>query len=99
MTQLHRLPKPGEPPRQLLESERSRMVTEAGALDKNRRHATYRHRCDECWLLIAANGGKPSGLFEPSEETKRHIYRSSFAKTLFMEIFDQELIELNTEAA
>jgi hypothetical protein len=67
--------------------------------DKNRRHAKYRRRCDECWLLVTASGGKPSGLFEPSDETKGHIYRSSFAKTFFMEVFDHMLIELNTTAA
>jgi hypothetical protein len=66
---------------------------------KNRRYATYRRRCDECWLLITASGGRPSGLFEPSLETKSQVYRSSFAKTFFMEVFSQELVELNTTAA
>jgi hypothetical protein len=27
-------------------------------------------RCDECWLLVSASGGHPSGLFEPSDDTK-----------------------------
>jgi hypothetical protein len=67
--------------------------------DKNRQHASYRRRCDECWLLITASGGKPSGLFEPSDETKNHIYGSSFAKTFFLEVFGRMLIELNTMAA
>jgi hypothetical protein len=64
--------------------------------EKNARHAKYKSRCDECWLLVAASGGKPSGLFEPSDDTKKHIYRSSFAKTFFMAVFDQVLIELKT---
>jgi hypothetical protein len=199
VTELHRQPRPGEPPRQLLESERSKMVAQAGALaqsaqippldvavhftdrvgvekrdrelaagsllalvlenvpdagqsvtiemwrrpsdalpgvrlvrvfrhealtkhhwavpdagwvqsdfvpelqqvidDKNSRHAAYRRRCDECWLLVTVSGGRPSGLFEPSEETRGHIYRSSFSKTFFLEVFGQMLIELNTTAA
>ena len=67
--------------------------------DKNSRHAAYRRRCDECWLLVTVSGGRPSGLFEPSEETRDHIYRSSFSKTFFLEIFGQILIELKTTAA
>jgi hypothetical protein len=64
--------------------------------EKNQRYANYWRRCDECWLLITASGGKPSGLFEPSDATKVHTYRSAFAKTLFMEVFGQVLLELNT---
>lgn len=66
--------------------------------DKNRRFFDYKRRCDECWLLVTASGGRTSGLFEPSDATKLHIYRSSFAKTFFMEVFDQLLIELDTRA-
>jgi hypothetical protein len=67
--------------------------------DKNRLHASYRRRCDECWLLVTASGGRPSGLFEPSHETRGHVYRSAFAKTFFLEVFGQMLIELNTTPA
>ena len=45
---------------------------------KNSKHGRYRQRCDECWLLIVASGGRPSGLFEPSAETKNHLYHSLF---------------------
>jgi hypothetical protein len=64
--------------------------------EKNLRHATYRRRCDECWLLITASGGRPSGLFQPSFETRTHLYRSLFAKTFFMEVFGENLVELRT---
>jgi hypothetical protein len=66
---------------------------------KNVRHPRYQPHCDECWLLIVASGGRPSGLFEASEATKSHVYRSSFAKTFFMEAFAGVLVELNTAAA
>lgn len=63
---------------------------------KNSRYGRYRQRCDECWLLIVASGGRPSGLFEPSAETKNHQYQSLFERTYFMEAFSGALIELTT---
>lgn len=66
---------------------------------KNVRHPRYQRHCDECWLLIVASGGRPSGLFEASEATRSHVYRSSFSKTLFMEAFGGVLVELHTAAA
>ena len=66
---------------------------------KNARHSRYRQHCDECWLLIVASGGRPSGLFEPSDSTRSHVYRSSFARTFFMEAFGGVLVELDTAAA
>jgi len=65
---------------------------------KNSKHDRYRQHCDECWLLIVASGGRPSGLFEPSAETKNHLYHSLFKKTFFMETFGGALIELTTTA-
>ena len=67
--------------------------------EKNARHARYRQHCDECWLLIVASGGRPSGLFEPSDATRSHVYRSSFTRTFFMEAFSGMLVELSTRAA
>lgn len=67
--------------------------------EKNLRHARYSQHCDECWLLVVASGGRPSGLFDPSEETRSHVYRSLFARTFFMEAFSGRLIELTTTAA
>lgn len=66
---------------------------------KNSRHARYTQHCDECWLLIVASGGRPSGLFAPSAETRNHVYKSLFARTLFMEAFGGALMELTTTAA
>jgi hypothetical protein len=66
---------------------------------KNAKHGRYRQYRDECWLLIVASGGRPSGLFEPSDETKSHVYRSSFARTFFMDAFSAALVELRTTAA
>jgi hypothetical protein len=67
--------------------------------DKNSKYGVYRKRCDECWLLIVASGGRPSGLFEPSVETKSHVYRSQFERTFFMEAFGGTVVELTTTGA
>jgi hypothetical protein len=67
--------------------------------DKNARFAQYRRHCDECWLLVVASGSRPSGLFDPSDATRAHSYRSQFARTLFMEAFSGTLLELKTIAA
>jgi hypothetical protein len=67
--------------------------------DKNARYATYVQHCEECWLLVTASGGRPSGLFEPSHTTKDHVYRSSFARTFFLEAFSGTLVELKTTTA
>jgi hypothetical protein len=67
--------------------------------EKNSKYGRYRQRCDECWLLIVTSGGRPSGLFEPSAETKNHFYHSLFERTFFMEAFGGALVELTTTAA
>jgi hypothetical protein len=67
--------------------------------EKNSRFARYAQQCDECWLLIVASGGRPSGLFEASVNTRGHVYRSLFARTFFMEAFSGTLFELATRAA
>jgi len=66
---------------------------------KNARYVRYAQHCEECWLLITASGGRPSGLFDPSDATKHHVYRSSFARTFFLEAFSGTVVELNTTAA
>lgn len=66
---------------------------------KSARYARYRLHCDECWLLVVASGGRPSGLFEPSDKTRNHVYNSPFEKTFFMEAFSGKVIDLMTEAA
>ena len=67
--------------------------------EKNVRHPGYLGKCDECWLLIVASGGRPSGFLFPSETTKDHVYQSAFARTFFMEAFQPALVELKTRMA
>lgn len=63
---------------------------------KNLLYASYRLKCDGCWLLIVASGARPSGAFEPSDATKSHVYRSRFDRTFFMEAFKGQVLELKS---
>lgn len=67
--------------------------------EKNSKYTRYIQHCDECWLLVVASGGRPSGLFEPSEETRGCVYRSLFTRTFFMEALTGIVVELRTTAA
>jgi len=70
-----------------------------GAIDKkNALFEGYSQQCDECWLLVFAHGGRPSGSFQASQPTKAHLYRSAFARTFFLEAFSGRVVELNTTA-
>lgn len=57
----------------------------------------YLRKCDRCWLLIVAAGNAASSLFEPSAETRQHVYRSSFDRIFYLEGFGRVIVELTTE--
>ena len=61
---------------------------------KEPEYVEYRKACDECWLLIAASGWRPSSLFSPSRDTLQHQYKTMFQKVFFMEHFSGSLNEL-----
>lgn len=56
--------------------------------------ASYRRRCEECWLLLVAHGGDPSSFIEPNETSLVHRYRSSFDRLFFLRYFEGRLHEL-----
>ena len=64
---------------------------------KNEKYDSYIKKCDECFLLIDAPGDAPSSFFDPSEETKTHIYKSKFAKTFYVGGFLDNYFQLTTE--
>jgi len=64
---------------------------------KNEKYDSYIKKCDECILLIDAPGDAPSSFFDPSEETKTHIYKSKFAKTFYVGGFLDNYVQLITE--
>jgi hypothetical protein len=63
---------------------------------KNKRLPTYLKKCSRCWLLLAADGLNDSNLIQPYEESFRHIYRSLFDRTFYLEAFSRSVMELNT---
>ena len=63
---------------------------------KAEEYDAYRRHCDACWVLIVADGFRPSSLFRPSPETLEHRYASPFQKVLLMEGFSRSVNELLT---
>jgi hypothetical protein len=66
--------------------------------EKNAKHTDYLKKCTKCWLLITAEGWQFPQAFILTQETKNHVFRSTFEKAFFLEVIDQELIELRTES-
>jgi hypothetical protein len=65
--------------------------------EKGQLVSEYLRKCNRCWLLIVADGRAPSSLFEPSAETRHHMYRSSFERAFYLESFGEMVVELTTE--
>ncbi|HSW00668.1 MAG TPA: hypothetical protein VLI39_10880 [Sedimentisphaerales bacterium] len=65
--------------------------------EKDAKYDVYRHRCDECWLLIAANRYNPAQGFDFSRDDSslRYGYRSRFERLFFLELGDRWLRELS----
>jgi hypothetical protein len=64
--------------------------------EKNTKCDIYRQKCDECWLLIAANRFNPAqGTdFSQDDGSLRHCYRSRFECVFFLELGHGWLREL-----
>lgn len=58
----------------------------------------YLKRCSRCWLLLVADGGRPSSAIRPDDASQAHVYASAFERTFFMRCVDQSLIELHTRS-
>ena len=65
---------------------------------KNGRYEKYMTHCQECWLLIVAQGAGPSSFFNPSPATLEHVYISSFARAYFLHSFEGRLFRLITRS-
>ena len=69
------------------------------AIDKkNSSYSSYLEKCSECWLLIVTDRTRDDQRFELDEPTLSAVYKSRFAKTLFMEITERLVVELSTIA-
>lgn len=67
---------------------------------KDTRYDVYRHKCDECWLLIVADRFNPAQGFDFSEDDSslRYCYKSRFERIFFLELGDRWLRELACQA-
>lgn len=65
--------------------------------EKNSKYDVYRKRCDECWLLIAADKFNPAQGYEFTRDDRalRHCYRAKFERVFFLELGDRWLKELS----
>lgn len=64
--------------------------------EKNIKHDVYRQKCDECWLLIAADKFNPAQGFDFTHDGCALTYRyaSRFERVFFLELGDRWLREL-----
>jgi len=59
---------------------------QASITDKSEKYASYRSKCDECWLVLGAEGTKPSSAIRPNEASRTHIYQSAFDRIFFVRL-------------
>ena len=64
--------------------------------EKSEKLNSYRQHCRQCWLLVVADGLKPSSYIHPYEVSKDHIYESPFDRTYFLDCGKSDLIRLKT---
>jgi len=64
--------------------------------EKNTKYDVYRQKCEECWLLIAANKFNPAQGYDFTLDryALTHCYGSRFERVFFLELGDRWLSEL-----
>lgn len=58
----------------------------------------YLEKVDSCWLLIVADGMKPSSMIRPDAASLEYKYSSPFERTYFMHSADQQATRLASVA-
>lgn len=62
--------------------------------DKQERLPEYLRNCRECWLLLAAEGLRPSSYLAPDRRTRDHRYRFLFDKVFYFNFQESDWCEL-----
>jgi hypothetical protein len=62
-------------------------------LDKESRLSGY-STCATHWLLVVAENSSPSAFFDPSATTLNHLYKSTFNRIFFLDLFLRKVYEL-----
>jgi hypothetical protein len=65
--------------------------------EKDTKCDAYRRKCDECWLLVAADRYNRAQAFDfsPDDSSLRHCYVSRFERLFFLELGQRWLRELS----
>jgi hypothetical protein len=74
------------------------VLFQASITEKSGKYASYRSKCDECWLVLGVEGTKPSSAVRPNEASIAATYRSAFDRTFFVRLENQQVIPLNTHS-
>jgi hypothetical protein len=61
---------------------------------KSRKYASYRKKCDECWLLMGAEGTKQSSAIRPNQLSLEASYSSPFEKVFFVRLENRQVAQL-----
>ncbi|MEQ1935222.1 MAG: hypothetical protein ABL962_15285, partial [Fimbriimonadaceae bacterium] len=61
---------------------------------KSKKYSDYRKKCDECWLLIGAEGTKPSSAIRPNQSSLVATYGAPFERVFFVRLENQQVVEL-----
>lgn len=61
---------------------------------KNNKYEKYREKCDECWLIMGAEGTRQSSAIRPDEPTLESSYSSKFERVFFIRRVDTICKEL-----
>jgi len=64
---------------------------------KEMKRSDYIEKCDEVWLLIVANGGKPSGLFNYEPWLFESKFESSFDAVFFFDTSTASFVSLKSQ--
>jgi hypothetical protein len=65
--------------------------------EKNEKYDDYLLKCQECWLLITADGLYFPEAFHITEKTLSHEFSCQFERFFFMNTIDNEIYELKAQ--
>ncbi len=61
---------------------------------KTGKYINYRTKCDECWLILGAEGTRQSSAIRPNPASLQHEYESTFDKVFFVRLVDRQCNQL-----
>jgi hypothetical protein len=62
---------------------------------KDKKYSSYRKQCNECWLLLGAEGTSQSSAIRPEKDVFSQKFLSRFERAFFLRLADSQCHELN----